>query len=937
MKTLTTEQLETIRQAKGRVEPKELARQLGLPKRQVEDALKKVRVPVWEGREAGIAIGVAGVLLILLLGWLGYRGTTEHYDFHFDDTHAIVTNDAIKLLHDKVKVDTRTDLTGRQRLDRFLTMLEPTAVAIADYNFFRMVTYWSFALTYYDHPFDRGSFAEQKEARAGWHAANNRIHYLNGLLAFWLAYLTLTAPVFRRSRRSTIYPAAVALLAAVVFTTHPLQTQAVTYLVQRTESLCATFYLLALALYATARHRAFRDVLAGDPADVPTARWLSPVVALAAGLFAGGGLFAVRSAALDVGGYQALVGLTVAGAVAALVWIVKTGRDDWVHAASSAGAFVAFGLAAQTKEIGATIPVAVILWELFFVGRAPEAERAARAEPPGGAEPGPSTAAGAASRRPWIAWVWRGGLRERARVLGPWVALLAALIVVGALFARQVVATLLFAETERGTTTAETLTPVTYSLTQLKVVTTYLRMFVAPFGLHLDHDYPTATTGGHVFLALVSGLALLGAVGLALWRGARGRVAAFALLVGLVVLAPTSSFLVLPDVIYEHRFYLPLFGAALTAAVVAERLLRAALPREDQALWAVLGLTVLLGGGLAAATSARNAVWKSEVSLWRDVTAKAPGNARAWVNLGLAYAESEPFRYRVLDPEGNEGPLFGQAVELPDGSHAVVPTRSEKTNDPPIGVPPGGLKQTEALEGGPALAAEAYERALDADPDYTKALNNLALATIALGRVRWVEADLCARMAEFYRGRKPAIRAAAAARAPEARAEALVHFDRAKAALERTVELKPDDTLALSNLGNLHAKFYEDPATGIDYVERSLEAGGPAEGWLVCGEMALQLGVEAWGEAKADGADDEAAWRAARPSWRRSRRAYELFLRRGDARSSLGARARTKLDQVEGLLEREVTPVDLFSPDEAAGGDGHDHGRAPGAGQAPPR
>jgi Flp pilus assembly protein TadD len=38
----------------------------------------------------------------------------------------------------------------------------------------------------------------------------------------------------------------------------------------------------------------------------------------------------------------------------------------------------------------------------------------------------------------------------------------------------------------------------------------------------------------------------------------------------------------------------------------------------------------------AVGVHARNEVWRSDESLWRDATEKSPENARAWMNLGVA-------------------------------------------------------------------------------------------------------------------------------------------------------------------------------------------------------------------------------------------------------------------------------------------------------------
>jgi tetratricopeptide (TPR) repeat protein len=78
----------------------------------------------------------------------------------------------------------------------------------------------------------------------GYHAANLLIHLLAGLVLFGLARRTL-----RRGgagSRALLGAGAIALL----WTVHPLQTEAVTYVVQRAESLMALCYLLTLYCFA---------------------------------------------------------------------------------------------------------------------------------------------------------------------------------------------------------------------------------------------------------------------------------------------------------------------------------------------------------------------------------------------------------------------------------------------------------------------------------------------------------------------------------------------------------------------------------------------------------------------------------------------------------------------------------------------------------------
>ena len=84
----------------------------------------------------------------------------------------------------------------------------------------------------------------------GYHRLNLWIHLAVGISLAWLAWLYLVATGRRKLQR--IAPLA-ATVASVLFLLHPLNTQAVTYIVQRASSLAALFSLWTLALYLTAR------------------------------------------------------------------------------------------------------------------------------------------------------------------------------------------------------------------------------------------------------------------------------------------------------------------------------------------------------------------------------------------------------------------------------------------------------------------------------------------------------------------------------------------------------------------------------------------------------------------------------------------------------------------------------------------------------------
>ena len=77
-----------------------------------------------------------------------------------------------------------------------------------------------------------------------YHGTNLTIHILNGLLLFGVLRQTFCWPVLRSHFGHAA--TGLALTIAILWTIHPLQTESVTYIVQRAESLASLFYLLVL-------------------------------------------------------------------------------------------------------------------------------------------------------------------------------------------------------------------------------------------------------------------------------------------------------------------------------------------------------------------------------------------------------------------------------------------------------------------------------------------------------------------------------------------------------------------------------------------------------------------------------------------------------------------------------------------------------------------
>jgi hypothetical protein len=156
------------------------------------------------------------IFLVLITCLIAYSNTFD-VPFDFDDKHNIVNNPAIK--------DFNYGKIGR-----------------------RYVGELTFALNYKVHGTDV----------AGYHIVNLLIHMINGLMVYWLGLLTLRTPYFSGDRQSSgsaaYWPVLfISLFPALIFVTHPIETQAVTYIVQRLASLTTLFFLLSIVLYVTSR------------------------------------------------------------------------------------------------------------------------------------------------------------------------------------------------------------------------------------------------------------------------------------------------------------------------------------------------------------------------------------------------------------------------------------------------------------------------------------------------------------------------------------------------------------------------------------------------------------------------------------------------------------------------------------------------------------
>jgi protein O-mannosyl-transferase len=190
--------------------------------------------------------------------------------------------------------------------------------------------------------------------------------------------------------------------------------------------------------------------------------------------------------------------------------------------------------------------------------------------------------------------------------------------------------------------------PYAYRITQPLVALRYFRTFFVPTGLTADTDFVAVNSVfergawlGFVFIAAIATLAV--------WCSKRPawRPTAFGLWWYLLALVPTSIF-ALSEVENDHRLYFPFVGLALSVSWAIARGIYSRRPIAKPALIAgALGCVVLFTGMLWA-TRVRNEVWRTDESLWLDVTIKSPRNGRGLMNYGLTQMERGDFR-KALD------------------------------------------------------------------------------------------------------------------------------------------------------------------------------------------------------------------------------------------------------------------------------------------------
>lgn len=408
----------------------------------------------------------------------------------------------------------------------------------------RVVGYLSFAINYHFGGLNV----------VGYHLVNLSIHTLNSIMVYFLVRVTFRTPQLNNPF-SEAHIRIFAIIIALFFVSHPIQTQAVTYIVQRLTSLTTLFYLAALICYV--RWRLIRD----------------------------------ESATFFK--------------VAATPWYVLS--------------LISTLLAMKTKEIAFTLPLIILLYECSFFG-----------------------------------WPGRKLLAQIAPLL------LTITVIPYTIYAKispliQSGGSLL-SDVNTPAYNIAKVTQLEYLYTQFNVICTYLRLLILPVKQNLDYDYPISHTlfetktvlslllllslfifALYLFVKSVPDTRIYESTSDTLQTKTLYRLASFGIFWFFTTLSVESSIIIIQDVIYEHRLYLPSYGFFLTLTAFATL----GVIRFEQhfrnirkAAILIAAIIILL---LASASYARNTVWQNWVSLWSDVKAKSPNKPRAHNVLGIGY------------------------------------------------------------------------------------------------------------------------------------------------------------------------------------------------------------------------------------------------------------------------------------------------------------
>jgi protein O-mannosyl-transferase len=468
---------------------------------------------------------IFSIILIISAGFIVYSNSFD-CTFHFDDQGTITDNPIIKNL---------------SNFENFNYWQHPA----------RQIAYLSFGLNYHFN----------KLNVFGYHLVNIFIHIITGIFSFLLIKLILNQlkvesiklkdnhplPLLSKEGKKGWFfePSTVnwiALFSALFFIVHPLQTQAVTYIVQRMASMAAMFYILSIYLYALGRIEHVQK-------NKIQKALIFYILALMSGIF----------------GFM-------------------------------------------TKENAVTFPLAMLLFEFFFIRN------------------------------------------KKNRIYSKYV--IFSFLAIFIIFISYLVINSSILTT--AATSGIEIRSIDYLINQFVVIIRYLQLTILPINQsadygNIDNNFPFVASFWR-FDVIGCLLLLIGLMVLAIYLYHKNKVLSFGIFWLFLTLSIESSIIPIADPMFEHRMYLPMLGLGLFLISSIFLLLKKIRPIY---IFSLLFVIIVLMG---FTSYSRNEIWKNDLTLWSDVIKKAPYNDRGYSSKGLALGSLK--RYE----EANK--YYDEAVKL---------------------------------------------------------------------------------------------------------------------------------------------------------------------------------------------------------------------------------------------------------------------------------
>jgi tetratricopeptide (TPR) repeat protein len=325
----------------------------------------------------------------------------------------------------------------------------------------------------------------------------------------------------------------------------------------------------------------------------------------------------------------------------------------------------------------------------------------------------------------------------------------------------------------------------------------YLRLLVAPFGLHMEY-------GGPLFrwtdASVLAGIAFTAVAAVAALKNKeKNKLVFFSIGWFFIALLPVSHLYPINAYMAEHWLYIPSVGFFLLAA----QLLTSITGKKELKAFAYI-LVACLCVFYSVLTIRQNTTWKEPIPFYERTIRYAPESPRLLVNLGGLYSDAKRYDEAIA--------LYKKAVainpliatthynlglayyETRRTDEAISSFRRALELNPKDAAAYNSLGQVYSEQGEKEKAITYFKKALEVDPDFVSAMINMGVAYAAMGMT----------------DEAIAVYKSAIAVDPEAAKTyynlgivyyGLGRFPEAIASFRKAVELAPDFSKAYNNLG----------------------------------------------------------------------------------------------------------------------------------------